>query len=638
MEALRLEKKIPPSLRGGFWSYLIDAVDVEIQNFRALIEEKLGLFIIEDMTYEDMIRTSKQLGVLFSVTVYGPTLDNALVSSADPTFLAFLRREVEAIPFKIANKATVPLYESFYKSLSRDGQVFIYYYKSSSGGIVRSANNPLTNLVGSINPRLPYRYDSDQNYSGEVSNELQLDSGLDLDTLSSGKYWTLDTITLQTSTCHIGIEMIIDRLVTKITSDPSGGPISTTFLLTNGFFDFIQKNFNFTRRVTEVPHVGAQLSILMDTSHKIDTVLVPRTYTVPTLNLNALTTPAFDTLLATYSDNNAALQLYKVGFGVGTYALPSQASPAVPLPTALKEHVASSYILFDEKYENSDWVSVSGQYQGQEINDFLLHDVNGYQLGNAGSGAVNGVNHAFTGTLLFTPIKKGQLSFYFTHSALQYEITDDGKGNLIITDPNGNSGVVGSISYAAGTYDFDTTFLFTESMTIATSVDPLNPLNLGGTTYVDGNLTIDTGSSVAQGSAWISYQIGSRLYVLHDNGSGGFVTSDGLNPHFTGGSINYLTGAVVLNFDTPLDYNETTGTGTMVTARYSFIRTLTPDNNTKITVNYYFTYTSISITEAGLFDVNNNLIAYMTFPAIEFLSADFHLNVHFFLKKTAFTS
>ena len=466
MEALRLEKKIPPSLRGGLWSYLIDAVDIEIQNFRTLVEKKLGLFIIEDMTYEDMIRTSKQLGVSFSVTVYGPTLDNALVSSDDPTFLAFLRREVEAIPFKIANKATVPLYESFYKSLSRDGQVFIYYYKSSSGGIVRSAKNPLVSLVGSVDPRLPYRYDSDQNYSGEVSNELQLDTGLDLDTLSSGKYWTLDTVTLQTSTCHIGIEIIIDRLVTKITSDSSGTPVSTTFLLTNGFFDFIQKNFNFTRRVTEVPHVGAQLCILMDTSHTIDTVLMPRAHTVPTLSLDALTTPAFDTLLATYPDNNAALQLYKIGFGVGAHALPSQASPAVPLPTALQEHVASSYILFDEKYENSDWISVSGQYQGQEINDFLLHDVNGYQLGNVGSGAVDGVNHAFTGTLLFTPIKKGQLSFYFMHAALQYEITDDGKGNLIITDDSGNSGVVGSLSYTAGTYAFDTTFLFTESMAV----------------------------------------------------------------------------------------------------------------------------------------------------------------------------
>ena len=143
---------------------------------------------------------------------------------------------------------------------------------------------------------------------------------------------------------------------------------------------------------------------------------------------------------------------------------------------------------------------------------------------------------------------------------------------------------------------------------------------------------------MTHGSVWISYQIGHRLYVLNDDGAGGFITSDGLNPYFTGGSINYLTGEVVLDFSVALDYDATTGMGTKVTARYSFIRTLTPDNNTKITVNYYFTYTAISITEAGLFDVNDNLIAYMTFPPVEFLSADFHLNVHFFLKKSLFTS
>jgi hypothetical protein len=638
MQGLRLEKKLPPALRGDIYNYMIDAIDIEIQNYRSLIAEKLGLIDTDSMDYNDLILVSNRLGVSFSSSVYGPILENTLVTSTDADLLAFLRGEVSAIPFKIAYKSTVKLYESFYKALSRVGEVFTYYYKDSSSAIIREAVDPLDGLV-SASPESYYIYQSDKNYTGSAESSLTLDSGLSLDALSAGTYWTLDTTSYSISTCHIGIEFIIDRLVTKITANSSGNSISATYLLSNGFFEFIQKNFDFTRRVVEVPHVGAQLGVLMDGSHTIDSAANVRTHTIPSLNVDAVTTFNLETLLTSYPNNNAALQLYKIGFGIGAQSLPSQSSPSVALPSSLAEPVASSYIYYDEKYENDDWIAVSGTYQGQKISDFLLHDKTGYQLSNVGSGAVDGSNHAFTGHLLYAPIKKGQLSFYFKHSALQQEITDDGKGNLIISDSDGNSGTVGSVSYESdGAYSFNTTFPFTKSLVIATSVDPSVVTNNGGTKEVIATLSFDGGSSITPSTVWIYYYIGNRVYVLHDNGSNGFVTSDGLNPYFTSGSINYTTGAVVLEFSVALDYDSATSTGTDVTAQYSFIRTYTPDANTEITVNYYFTYSTIDITEAGLFDVDGNMIAYMKFPPVEFANSNYHLNVHFYIRKGIFTT
>lgn len=596
MEALRLLKKVPISLRNPFWSALIDAIDLEIQNMKAKIEEKKSLYNIETMDYDRLIEISELLGVLF---------DASINDSVD-----FLRKEVEAIPFKIKYKSTATLYLSFFKSLTRQGDLYIYYFKASSDALVRNSQNFVTNAVGHTLPE-PYFHRASTDFSGFVEDALKLDAGLALDVENEGEIWTLDTVDSQISTNHIGLEFFINQIITKEVRNDADELVDKDFLMTWEYMDFIQVNTAFSRRVKEVPHVGAQLTVIADESMTVNPL--DDEYSIPAIRVKSLVTPD-------YFNIESYLDMSYIEFGIGAQEnLPTkEALSGEVMPTGLDQRVARNFILFDEKYDNDQFLGGISEYRGQEINRFSLHDETGYLLDNTGLGAVDGYTDYFEGQLLFAPIQQGNVRITFTSNGFEKEVFDDRKGGLVSDD------ATGTINYTTGEYTLETDFIFETTDTIFTGDGETDLIEYEVTLPYPIETTVS--SNPADTHVWLRYNIGSRVFLAIDDGLGNFVDTS-VEGHLTSGTVNYTTGEFSFQFDAPLTDGED------VTLRYSYRKVSTPDAGTEVRADYYFTIETIEITEAGLFDINDNMIAYATFPPIEFNSSKNHVNVGFLIRK-----
>jgi hypothetical protein len=596
MGALNLIKKIPISLRNEVWTAFIDSIAEELEMMNnETIKTKEALYNTDEMDYDRLIEISDLLGVVFDASI-NDSLD-------------FLRREVQAIPFKIKYKSTVRLYLSFFRSLGRSGGVFIYYFKASSDALVRNSQNFLLNAHGHT-PTIPFFHPSSDNFSGFVENVLKLDSGLVLDVENEGEIWTLDTVDSSLSTNHIGLEFFIDRIITKDFRDSSGNLIpNKEFLMTWEYMDFIQVNTSFSRRVKEVPHVGAQLTAICDSSKTINPL--DSEYSIPALKLKALTTDAF-------ADIESFLDLSYMEFGIGTHEnLPTkEALVGEVMPTSLALRVARNYCLFDEKYDDATFMAAIAEYRGQQINRFALHDGTGYLLEDPyGSGVVDGVNNNFQGTLLFAPVQKGNIRFVFTEGGLEREILDDQKGNLT------GEYAYGTVDYSTGQYYFSTDIEY-RAHEVAFTGD-------GVTQIVNYSITLPSPVlSDVNNEVWVRYNVGGRTFVAKDDGAGNILDISG--GYITTATVDYTTAQFYFEFSEPLT------DGTLLELDFQYQKVTTPDINTEIRADYYFTIQSIEITEAGLFDQNNNMVAYATFPPVEFSSTKNHLNMGFLISKDVF--
>ncbi len=603
MESLRLLNKIPAVMRSTGWKYLVDSLDVELQSVLSAIAEKKNMYDVENLDYLSILNLCNQLRIFISSVVYSPDKEDLTVLSDDPERLAFIRREVLTTPFKIAYKSTPIFYMSLYKAISRNGQLFIYGV-TPSNNIVRVGANPIP-LLGTANPSLPFFFSSDGNYSGSSSAYVKLDSGRSLD---GG--WKLDQQTSFLSTNHFGIEILLDRLINKITATSS-----QSMLLSNGFFKFIGDNVDHYRRVREVPHVGAQFGMLLDPSGYIDSPSSPRSYTIPTLNANAICCqPA---VLPTLS----SARISKIQFGVGSQVgLRSHLVGSGIVPTALQLPIDTISVIPEEVLQSSGWIMAAASYNGRSIGRILLNDASGSHAG--GTGATDGINHLFTGTLSYAPIRPRSIQIEVTHQTVTRIISDDGSGKLY------GDGGAGTIDYATGVFSLDTTFHFAASDVAQTVTAP-------GTTSINATLPFDAGSSIDAGSLWVTYIIGGRTYLVHDDGANGLYLADGLNPHIISGSINYTSGALLIVFNTQLDYS---ASGIPVMANYTFLRSYTPDISSSIIADSYITNQGDPplITEAGVFLDDGTMLAYMTFPPVEMDTIDYHLSVHFYMSQNNF--
>jgi len=258
------------------------------------------------------------------------------------------------------------------------------------------------------------------------------------------------------------------------------------------------------------------------------------------------------------------------------------------------------------------------EYRGQEINRFSLHDETGYLLDNTGFGAVDGYTNYFEGQLLFAPIQPGNVRIVFENNGFEREIFDDRKGGLTSEEASG------TIDYNTGEYTLNTDFAFTPEDTIFTGDGIVDIINYNVTLPYPIQTTISSDPSDIH--VWLKYNIDSRVFLAIDDGLGNFVDTS-LEGHLISGTVNYDTGAFEFEFDSPITYGEN------VTLKYTYRKVSTPDAGTEIRADYYFTIKTIEITEAGLFDINDNMIAYTTFPPIEFNSSKNHVNLGFLIQK-----
>jgi len=582
-----LVKRVPAALRSQFWKDFLWAVAQEYTEFRQDVRNELrSLYDIRNMSIERLREVSENLGVVFD-------------SSVDDS-LDFIRREVEHIPFKVAYKNTAVLYRSFIRSLDRDGVMFLYFFRASSDSIVRNSVNILTGL-GNHDISMPWKHNSVGDFTGFFEDVLSLDNEnvLYLDVESDGQIWTLDTIESEYTTNHVGLEFFIDRVMTKEVADENENLVEREFLMTWEPLDFVVANMDFASRVVEVPHIGSQLSIITDSSEVYD-IHNTGDYTMPDLKLKAATTSYFDTLSSVFG-------IATVEFGIGAYDIPSTTN-GVSMPTELESRVAKNPILVDERYESGDWMSVIAEYQGQEINNFILHDSEGYELDDDyGSGTVDGTNDTFQGTLLFAPIQRGNVRFRFQSNDEKFIFEDDANGGL------GGDFASGTIDYDTGQYEFTTSFV----------KDDEEELIEGDGEIDEVDTTLSKAFDIVENDSWLVFSIDGLRYTVRDDGAGSF-------PHqfIQSSSLNYQTGELSITFTAPID------DGQNALIRYRYPVEFTPDAGTSVDVEYYFVVDSIEITEAGLFDDDENLLAYATFPPIEFVTPKHHVNVAFILNKS----
>jgi len=597
--ALDLIRKIPLSMRNPVWSAFMSALEDEISLMREVIAEKQALYNTEEMDYDRMVELSGLLGVKF---------DASITDSEE-----FVRREIQAIPFKIKYKSTKLLYNSFFKSLDRIGFTYIYYFLNSSEGLVRNTKGLLDGIAEHdfISPWIHEPSDEDNGYTYST---LLLDEGR---TLDDDPTWSLDSDTFRVSSNHIGLEFIVDRIITKnYRNSENVLLLDQEFLMTREYIDYIQKNVAFSRRLKEIPHIGAQLNCFCDSTKTVNPLTTE--YSIPSIKLKSVLCDGYDSI-------SGAADLAYVKFGIGSHTnLPTKEGGAgEALPTDLDSQVSSSEILVDERFEVDGTIGVIGEYVGQKISGFNLHDNTGYLLEDAyGSGTVDGVNTDFQGTLLFDPIKRKNVVITMTISGLETSLTDDGSGGLI-----GEYGE-GTIDYETGQYSFSTDFNYEEKRVPFTGD--------GVTTIINASFVslgpILTSETFEQGEphVWLRYNCGNRIYIARDDGLGNIVdlSSDG---KIISATVDYNTWEFSFEFSDPV----TLGQNMELTFYWNKISQ--PDDGSAIVATYYYTAQSILITEAGIFNLDDELVAYATFPPVEFATSSSHLSMGFILSDTPFS-
>ena len=126
--------------------------------------------------------------------------------------------------------------------------------------------------------------------------------------------------------------------------------------------------------------------------------------------------------------------------------------------------------------------------------------------------------------------------------------------------------------------------------------------------------TIDdtlTNFPIQKGGFNLTYTIGSTTYTVSDDGAGNIRDS------FVDGTLDYETGVLSCSLSTPTEAD----TSTEYTYTYnSFLKDTHPD------------FELTNITEIGLFDDSEELVAYATFPPYQYNDNLFHLSFQFNLR------
>lgn len=568
--------EIPSNMKSKRWIEFFEAIKDEIVLVKNEIIKKKYFYDVDQMDYDRIIELSSMLGIPFDVS---------LEESLD-----FIKKELLSAPFRVKWKSTIVLYNSFFGTIKRTGRIYLYFFTSQY--LIRDSKNLLLNTFN-MDPQKPYIHESNENFSGFISLNAKLDSGLKLD-----ESWKLDESSSKKNTNHIAMEIILDRvffgeeagLAPSEDLAPSIALAPQTrikYLMNPKYFSYISTNMEYSKRVTEVIHIGCQLTAITDASHYYDSL--GSETTMPDLLLNACTTDFFNSI----SLSNVSY----FEFGNGTLTnLPSMIFSIGAQPTQLSSKLAKITIKDEEKYENDDYIGVCAVYMGNLVNDRSI-------------GVGDGSTTEFISTLPFAPLKVGNIEISYYLSGLMYSVKDNGHGEFI--SPFGQ----GTINYETGEIVFNTDIYNEDSEILGEGDDVTKTFEL---TLTSDKIPIKTESVI------IKYIQSGTTYVAIDDGVGNIT---GIN---CTGSVNYSTGVISVTFvqAPPLNTN--------ITIDFLHRKIMPPDIGTQVIAEYYFIKGNVDITEACVKDSSGNLLAYATFPRIRFDDFRNHLNMNFILKKTNF--
>lgn len=186
-----------------------------------------------------------------------------------------------------------------FNSIPYKGYVYNCYYNDNR--IIRALNiiDIITNLEAITDYSLPfiltlpeYYYDTTLNqnfklddypYEGTSNTNLVLDTPVE----GEASVWTLDEIAVNKKVNHLCVEFRINSLY----QESSG---STKYLLNPNYYNYLKDGVDYNRKTTEVGHVGAQLSFIVDDDVAYFNALSSETtYSVPDIEMKCQTTPYY---------------------------------------------------------------------------------------------------------------------------------------------------------------------------------------------------------------------------------------------------------------------------------------------------------------------------------------------------------
>lgn len=623
---LGLRKKIPASLRNDFWLALMDSVEEEILRMREEIDKKKSVFT---PSLADMERL-KELGDLVYELDYGflTVIENLLINSYnlnEEQVTEFLRTEILKIPFQVKNKALLQLYLSFFNfiSFSLDNRISVYQTTTKkdifTGNtiIIRDlVSNLLTGLEESfetynfiddngteledasylIGFDRPYSTFFVQNVTGNFIGKIRTVPTLDSDEeylLDDGLIMDTSPVELKTPTKHLSLEVVANQLFERIDSDG----IARKYLFTSDSAAYLYSGFYYNKKASEVPHIGLQLTFFVDKTGFSNFF----SSSLASLGSRAVINPS---VLAEGIVSTS--QISYIQFGVGTRDLPEYSDVSPVYPTRLVAPIYSKVPYIEERYSSDLYMGAIAEYIGQAVGSYPYPDI---PLG-AGTTSFSGIQLP-TGV---APIKPNTLKMAFidiTSSdpfSSMMRITDDGFGNLV------SDYCSGKINYTTGIFNFDTTFEKEHRESFTGSGVEIEK------TFLD---------EVIPGSFNFVLRIpvegdGHKYYYITDDGEGNLISD---YDKFVSGTIVYtVTPTINLTFSESLEFEES-----IISYKYVYSTSLTPAH--KLYLYEVYTENPIQLREAGLFvrtltnPTVDQMLAYITFPAIEFTYNYYHVNL-----------
>lgn len=558
---ISLKKILPGILKvTDVWPEFMEVVTSEMERAQLEVEKKKNFMNIDDYeTIEDVLSLARSLG-------FSP---NLLIDDS----LEYAKKETKDIVFKIKKKATYYYYDYIFRSIGRLGFTYILFKDQTK--LVRAINQ--TNLVNKLavhDVSEPF-LDTDPIYHffRYIEESISLDDD-PLYYLDSPAVWYLDQSIVIKSTKHIAVEYVIDQLVEED---------STEYLLTPRYFQFLRQSVNYGRKVTEFPHIGAQLTLITSTTGYYNYGHSSDSYGIPALKASSSVTDNFVL-------NDLSI-FYKIKAGIGAQTQSSETEGSPTYVTSLDQEI------YEQLLSQENQIFRAGGYT------IIVFWIPSATINNEIIATGDGTTDTFTGTLGYTNIVPSTLIFEYTSSPEDITATTNKFGEIV------GDKTSGTINYETGAYTLYTyKEIFREKETIAT--DTIT--SISGYTTGFPEITPNTFR--------LYYYFGSTLYEATDDGIGN-ITGTNINS----GTINYTTGELNVTFSSGTD------AGQEVYCKYNYRVFSIPDNLADIKVKYR-TNENIEITEVGIENNSGDLVAYGTFPPIKFSGPNDHLSIQFAIK------
>ncbi|KKK55294.1 hypothetical protein LCGC14_3075990, partial [marine sediment metagenome] len=183
----------------------------------------------------------------------GYTPDLSLDSS-----LNRLRQEIYSIIFRNKNKTNYESYYFAFANIPYLGNVYNLFHNDTrflrsidwSTTITKLDVHDLTTPFITVEPNFHYW----AFMRSTISFSLDEDT---INTLDADDILSLDQNVIRLSSTHLAIEYAINQTIIKE---------DVEYLMTSDYLNYLKYAVNYTRKAVVVPHVGSQLSFLMDTS------------------------------------------------------------------------------------------------------------------------------------------------------------------------------------------------------------------------------------------------------------------------------------------------------------------------------------------------------------------------------------